>query len=204
MRTCSVLYCLVYWVSGRSAVGRRPEGFWDGFDVFALTRKTDYAIIALAHLAQNRERLCTAREIAEKFRVPTALLMNVLKTLSQSELVRSIRGAKGGYSLAKSPDVVTLSAIIEAIEGPIRFVQCSNHSPMPDPVCELSEVCPVKLPIQRIQARLESFLQQITLAEIVRDSKEPHAAATLTVHGGECKPVACCGSEVAGGAAIEV
>ncbi|MBX3396475.1 MAG: Rrf2 family transcriptional regulator [Phycisphaerae bacterium] len=172
--------------------------------MFALTRKTDYAIIALAHLAQNRDRLCTAREIAEKFRVPTALLMNVLKTLSQSELVRSIRGAKGGYSLAKSPDAVTLSAIIQAIEGPIRFVQCSNHSPMPDPVCELSELCPVKLPIQRIQARLENFLLQVTLAEIVRDAKDPQSAATLTVHGSECRSAACRTSEVTGGAAVEV
>jgi len=49
--------------------------------LFALTRKTDYAIIALSHMAGHEGSVCNAREIAERYRVPTALLMNVLKTL---------------------------------------------------------------------------------------------------------------------------
>ncbi len=56
--------------------------------MFMLTKKTDYAIIALSHLAQRPAEVCKSREIAEKYRVPAALLTNVLKTLAQKELIR--------------------------------------------------------------------------------------------------------------------
>lgn len=165
--------------------------------MLALTRKTDYAIIALTHLAQNSGLVCTAREIAEKFHIPTALLMNVLKTLNQGELVRSVRGAKGGYSLALPPAHITLEQIIRVVEGPIRFVQCSNSSG-DDPTCELTEICPVRRPVQRIQVRLENFLRQITLADILRDAfTEARPETHLTIHGGPCTPAGCCRSSEA-------
>lgn len=162
--------------------------------MLALTRKTDYAIIALTHLAQNRGNVHTAREIAEMFHIPTALLMNVLKTLNQGELVRSVRGAKGGYSLALSPEVITLAEIIRVVEGPFRFVQCSGESAAHEATCELTDVCPVKLPVQRIHTRLENFFRQITLADILRDAARDQSQqdTQLTVHGGPCKPQGCC------------
>jgi Rrf2 family protein len=162
--------------------------------MLALTRKTDYALIALTHLAQNAGVVCTAREIAEKFHIPAALLMNVLKTLNQGELVKSVRGAKGGYSLAIEPEGVSLASIIRVIEGPVRFVQCSGESSDHVDECELSEVCPIKLPLQRIHARLENFLRQITLADIVRDSTTSCQQTSLTVASVPCKPSGCCRS----------
>ncbi|MCG8403586.1 MAG: Rrf2 family transcriptional regulator [Phycisphaerales bacterium] len=150
--------------------------------MFALTRKTDYAIIALSHMAQNPGLLCTAREIADKFRMPPALLMNVLKTMSQRELVRSIRGAKGGYTLAMSAEEVTLASIIEAVEGPIRLTLCSGQREPEDPGCDLFDLCPVKRPIQGIHEKLTGFLQQVTLADIVREANEERSVP-LSVEG---------------------
>lgn len=172
--------------------------------MLALTRKTDYALIALTHLAQNVGVVCTAREIAEKFHIPTALLMNVLKTLNQGELVKSVRGAKGGYSLAARPDDVSLASIIRIIEGPVRFVQCSGEAvASPDEACDLIDLCPIKLPLQRIHARLEQFLQQITLADIVRDATSTCQPTTLTLASAPRKPSGCCRSGVGSHASHE-
>ncbi len=137
--------------------------------MFALTKKTDYAIVALSHLAQAPDRVCNAREIAERFHAPPALVTNVLKTLAQRELVQSIRGSKGGYRLALPASRITLEAIIHAIEGPVRFVQCTSAPTSDEPACELSDVCPVTQPVQKVHAKLRAFLNDVTLADIAHD-----------------------------------
>src|SRR5438876_450740 len=106
--------------------------------MFTLTKKTDYGIIALAHMAQTPQGTnCTAREIAERYHLPAALLVNVLKDLCHGELLQSTRGAKGGYTLRLPASQITLAAIISAIEGPIHFVQCSGDHAEGDANCEL-------------------------------------------------------------------
>ncbi|MFO0972484.1 MAG: Rrf2 family transcriptional regulator [Phycisphaerae bacterium] len=135
--------------------------------MLALTKKTDYALIALAHLAQSGATTATARGIAERYHIPAALLMNVLKALSARGVVRSVRGAKGGYALAVRPDEYTLFDLIMAVEGPVRFVQCAGGEPSPARgVCELLGSCPVSRPARRVHDRLERFLREITLAEL--------------------------------------
>jgi Rrf2 family protein len=137
--------------------------------MFALTKKTDYAIIALSYMAQQGGRVCTAREIAEQFNMPAALLMNVLKTLNQSELVSSSRGAKGGYRLAMPAEEITLCDIITVVEGPIRFVQCAAGAQSPTQNCGLAESCPVTKPVNKVHDQLNVFLKQVTLAQIAYD-----------------------------------
>lgn len=155
--------------------------------MFALTRKTDYAIIALSFLARRPGRLCNAREIAERFHLPHALLVKVLKTLNQGELVRSIRGAKGGYTLAIPADRITLASIISTIEGPIRFVQCATQPEPGERPCELANVCPVTRSIRKIHDKLTQFMDQVTLAEIAGDAEVADAPVCLSVEGHEMK-----------------
>ncbi len=138
--------------------------------MFALTRKTDYAIIALCHMAMSGGNLCSARDIAERFGMPPALLMNILKTMCQQDLIRSIRGARGGYALAKPANELTLADIISAVEGPIRFFHCVGHQEDEDATCTIEPVCPEKRPAHLIFNRLTSFLRDITLEEIVAES----------------------------------
>lgn len=151
--------------------------------MFTLTRKTDYAIIALSHMAHDPEGVFTAREIAERYHMPSALLMNVLKTMCQGELVRSIRGAKGGYKLAMPATRLTLADIITVVEGPIRFVQCTGQHTATDADCDLLDVCPVKRPVQRIHEKMSIFLEQITLADIVNDTDGGDRIVGLSVDG---------------------
>lgn len=151
--------------------------------MFTLTRKTDYAIIALSHMAHNPGAVFTAREIAEQYHMPPASLMNVLKTMCQGELVRSIRGAKGGYQLAMPAERLTLVDVISAVEGPIRFVQCTGQRGETETDCDLLDTCPVKRPVHRIHEKLTIFLEQITIADIVRDAEGGDRMVDLSVDG---------------------
>ena len=154
--------------------------------MLTLTRRTDYALIALAHMArQKKGQLCRAREIVERYHLPSALLVNVLKTLVQAELIRSTRGTKGGYALALPPDRLTLGDVIRAMEGPIRFVQCTDeHGPSP---CEFLNDCPVTRSVRKVHRQLVEFLDQVTLAQIAFDGECRDRCVALSREGAALK-----------------
>ena len=110
-------------------------------------------------------------------------LSKELRPHPAGELVRSIRGAKGGYTLAMPAERLTLAEIIAVIEGPIRFVQCTGRHSATDADCDLLDVCPVKRPVQRIHEKLSIFLEQITLAGIVSDAEGADRIVDLSVDG---------------------
>src|SRR5262245_7205595 len=114
--------------------------------MLALTKKTEYALIALCHLSRSGEDLVSARDIADRHMAKLPLMMNVLKLLNQKGLLRSVRGASGGYRLGEVPDRITLARLIEAVEGPVRLVRCISHPEAGDGDrgCELIGTCPVR------------------------------------------------------------
>ncbi len=139
--------------------------------MLSLTRKTDYALIALAHLARRSEDLVSARDIARQFGLPLPLLMNILNELTHRGLVNSTRGAKGGYRLARGPEAITLAQVIHAIEGPVRLTACCLGEPgVAEEDCTIEALCPVKEPVRRVHDSLEQFLSQVTLAYIASDA----------------------------------
>src|SRR5438876_270623 len=152
--------------------------------MFTLTKKTDYAIIALAHMANAPDgTVCTAREVAERYHLPPALLVNVLKALCHAELLHSTRGAKGGYSLHLPPSSITLAAIIRSIEGPIRFVQCSGDHRDGEANCELVNCCPATRPVRKVHDQMLEFLNQVTLAQIAFDDEYGERGVALSFEG---------------------
>src|SRR2546423_15225910 len=81
-----------------------------------VSKKTDYALIALAFLAERVGRVASAREIAEAHQISAALLMNILKTLQKNSLVHSTRGARGGYQLNGRLNEVSLYELMGMLE----------------------------------------------------------------------------------------
>ncbi len=141
--------------------------------MLALTKKTDYGLLALSYLARTRGALVSARELARLSRVSLPMLTNILKTLAQAGITVSERGAGGGYRLARGTDEITLESVITAIEGPLRFVQCTADPLMKESSrCELADHCPIRHPAQRINVRLREFLESVTLGEVVGDYAE--------------------------------
>src|SRR4051812_31025109 len=97
--------------------------------MLSLSRKTDYALIALAYLAERSGRVASAREIAASAGsepLPLALLMNILKTLHLHGIVNSTRGAKGGYRLGTDLDRTSLRTLVSVVNcvGPAGACGC--------------------------------------------------------------------------------
>jgi Rrf2 family protein len=140
--------------------------------MLTLTRKTDYALVALSHLAQCRAAEIgpvSARQIGESYQLPLPLLMNILKELAAAKLVHSTRGATGGYSLASEPQDVSLMQVIHAIEGPIKLTPCCDPLPIVGQTCPTGENCPISGAVQKLQGRLNQFFTQLTLADLLAD-----------------------------------
>ena len=138
--------------------------------MLSLTKKTEYALIAMCHLARaGDQQVFSARDIAERYGAPLPLLMNVLKTLHRGGLVRSLRGARGGYSIGRAAAGITLGDLIEAVEGPVALVECMSPPGPTGKPCDMAGTCPVRLPVQRVHERFRRFLGEITIAEIAFD-----------------------------------
>ncbi len=93
------------------------------------TRKGDYALKAMAYLAEVRgPNPHTIDEISEKSNVPRHFLAKILKDLTQANLLIAVKGAKGGYTLARQPSEISLLEVIEASVGPLALNICLEGS----------------------------------------------------------------------------
>lgn len=146
--------------------------------MLALTRKTHYALIALVHLANEPDGRSSARQIASTYGLPLPLLMNLLKQLTQDQLVRSVRGPRGGYTLTLRPEEITLTRVVRAVEGPIHVTQCvpdKGVNPGEDDadICVRMGRCPIRASLERVHDRVIAYLDSMTLADLVDNNNEP-------------------------------
>lgn len=145
-----------------------------------LTRKTDYALVALSHLARRKDEEAgptSARLIAEAYQLPLPLLMNILKELAQAKLVTSTRGATGGYELAVEPARVSLLEVINAIEGPVKLAPCCDEMPIVGQGCGMENCCPIQGSINKLHKRMIGFFNEVMLDELIEESPSPETSA---------------------------
>jgi Rrf2 family protein len=140
---------------------------------FNLTRKTDYALVALSGLAEEAAgegQARSARELAESYGLPASMLMNVLKELHRADILCSRRGVSGGYTLCRKSEEISLLEIIEAIEGPVKVAMCCDDEPNatePCVACGVESRCPIVTPMQRFDDMVRQFLQGVKLADLI-------------------------------------
>ncbi len=144
--------------------------------MFGFTRKTDYAMVALATLAGQGaagDRPRSARWIADQNGLPLPLLMQVLKDLHRAGILRSTRGAGGGYHLADPPDRIGLVRVIEAIEGPLRVTVCCEDESDVEPctACHLERRCPITTAMRRVNDVIVEFLGRITIDQLIESNQ---------------------------------
>ncbi len=142
--------------------------------MLGFTKRTDYALVALARLAEEPSRseptAVSARRIAERHNVPVPVLMNVLKDLVGSGLVSSTRGARGGYALARSAERISVRDVIEAMEGPVKVVACCAEDEDTGCVeCNVFVGCPVTSSVRKLNDRIQEFLANVTLRDLMSD-----------------------------------
>ena len=130
-----------------------------------LTRKTDYALVALAGLARMHGP-GSARDLSGQLHLPLPVLRNILKQLAASGLLISTRGPSGGYRLARPASAISLAEVVEAIEGPVQLARCCPVTPGDEPRCRLEDSCHIKGRVQGVHEGLMRFLGDITLERI--------------------------------------
>jgi Rrf2 family protein len=140
---------------------------------FSLTRKTDYALLALARLSQVNGRLqsVSARVISSEFNLPLPVLTNILKDLGSAGLIDSRRGAAGGYYLHRPPTQITLAQVVAAIEGPVALARCCDPQAAEDncPACKVTPRCPITHTMHRFNDAIHLAMRQLTLAQMMQD-----------------------------------
>lgn len=139
-----------------------------------LSKRSDYALIALRHLATPLARSASARELAERFDIPLELLAKVLQKLVRAGLLTSQQGIRGGYVLARPAAEISVADIIVAVDGPLTVTACSDE----DQTCDQYAKCNVRDPLWRLKDRIVHTLTTCTLAEIATD---PPAGAEYPV-----------------------
>lgn len=128
-----------------------------------LSRITDYGIVLMVRLAQNPDdEARNARNLAAEADLPAPVVSKVLKTLAREGLLSSQRGSKGGYTLARSAEDISVPEMITALEGPISLTECSAHPG----ACSQELSCDVREPWQRINSAVHDALSKITLADL--------------------------------------
>ena len=142
--------------------------------MFTFSKRTDYALMALDHLAQGGQgKLVSAKEISEKYSIPGELLAKVLQTLSRNGFIDSQPGPSGGYRLARDSSEISLGSVVRAIEGEHGLCGCMKGE---DPDCDQLECCSVREPLQLIHKELFGVLDKHKLSEfesIRRHNREP-------------------------------
>ena len=144
-----------------------------------LSKKADYALIAMNHLARKpggSAESTSARDIAERFDIPIELMAKVLQRLVRTGLLVSTQGTRGGYMLSRPSASISVADVIQAIDGPFTVTACSTEKHD----CEQYSKCNVRGPLWQIRERIVNTLDMVTIAEMAAES-EPAPPAELAV-----------------------
>jgi len=132
-------------------------------------RRVDYAVRALAYLAaQPLDRVIGSREITQKQDIPSHYLSKIMKDLVATGLVKSHVGCRGGFSLAKPADTISLKEVYEAVEKPLVLMECLDKREPPS--CPYDSVCTQISVWDRAQSLLTNYLAGISLGSIADES----------------------------------
>ena len=131
--------------------------------MFRLNRLTDYATVVMTLMAEEPSRLRGASEIAEITRLELPTVAKLLKLLGKAGLLSSVRGARGGYRLLRSPEQISVADIITAIDGPFAMTECGVHGGH----CHHESHCQVRGNWRKIGLAIETALRSVTLLDMV-------------------------------------
>jgi FeS assembly SUF system regulator len=148
---------------GESLVVNRTAGV---LFMLRVAKLTDYAIVVLAHMAKDAH-ICVhpTASLAEAVNVPLTTVQKVMKTLTRGGLTLSVRGARGGYSLARDPATITLVEVIEIVEGPLAMTACATAGVG---VCGEEHQCAVSGHWPIINHVVRTALQQVSVLDVSR------------------------------------
>ncbi len=128
-----------------------------------LSRLADYGVTLMTQLGNRSGMLVTAPDLALVTGLSVATVSKVLKLLAQNELVASQRGTKGGYTLVRRAEDISVAEIIRAVDGPIALTECLDG----ENICDFEAICPTRTSWRRINDLVSDALENISLTEMM-------------------------------------
>ena len=134
-----------------------------------LSKLTDYATVILSYMAKDHVNMHAAIEISEVTGITLPTVSKILKLLVKAHVLTSVRGAKGGYLLARLPEKITVASVISALEGPIALTECTaSHKN-----CDQASGCEIQGNWGLINQKIFNALDSVTLADMIMPVKSP-------------------------------
>jgi FeS assembly SUF system regulator len=124
-----------------------------------ISKLSDYAIVLLCVMAKQEGRTLTARSLAQATGVTAPTVTKLLKQLAAHGLLRSVQGRRGGYGLARDAAAITLTEIIEAVDGPIAMTECN----LDEHDCGIEESCNAQTHWRLINVAVRQALSGVSL-----------------------------------------
>ena len=134
-----------------------------------LTRLTDYGILLMTHMAAADVGTFTAAMLAESTHVPLPTVSKVMQMLLHQGLLESIRGAHGGYRLARPPSQISVGEIITSLEGSIALTECNLEGS----ACDQLPFCTTSSHWQKINDAIRDALEMISLEDMASADFRP-------------------------------
>ncbi len=142
-----------------------------------ISTRGQYGSRALLDLAlQDTEEPIPLRDIAQRQQIPLQYLEHLITPLIAAGILRSIRGAKGGILLAKTPEEIKLSEVIQILEGPIVLTECLNN---PE-ICDRSAFCVTRDVWDEMKKAMEGVLESTTLHDLTERHKQKRQTESVT------------------------
>jgi FeS assembly SUF system regulator len=142
-----------------------------------LSKKADYALIAVRHLATHSgARSQSASDIAEAYGISAPLLQKVLQRLAKHGLVTARHGSSGGYQLARNPKDISALEVISAVDGPLMITSCvTSHGN-----CDQSNTCTVREPLRKVNESILQVLRAVSISQMSEESPEAELVGLST------------------------
>ena len=126
-----------------------------------ITRKVEYALIAVRHLKENPRKLISVSEISKLYGIPKEVLAKTMQKLAGANIVSSVKGPHGGYKTTSKASKITLNDFFEILEGPTAIMDCYFDSG-----CNHLTNCNIRGPINKINDSIRNLFDNLTLADI--------------------------------------
>jgi Rrf2 family protein len=134
-----------------------------------VTTWTEYSLIISLHLARRGgTQPVAARDISESERLPGDYVEQILLRLRRAGLVESVRGARGGYRLARDPALISVYDVMQACEHQTFEMNCDTH-PVDEERCNPGAQCTIRPVWQALQQRVDALLKSISIADLLKD-----------------------------------
>jgi len=143
--------------------------------VLKLTKKADYALMAMKHLAEHsKDGSQSAKDVADAFGIPPEALAKILQRLTKAGLLHSQHGINGGYTLARAAHTISAFEVIQAIDGPLFITSCVTTRGE----CDQTDRCNIREPLRKVNESIEAVLQRIKISHMREEAETEPAVVS--------------------------